>query len=290
MTDLEQIARLRPDVDDPSPEWLAATRTALLERRSWEPLRSRRSVLAVAAAVVAVLAILVPASSTLKAPTQVPAVPDQYYYVKLGFKGPPSFPMQTVEEWFPTGSADPLQPWQSMCDHEQVTGMPYRCHPTSGHSAEWEPDVPLGNLSVEQLRALPTDTDQLRDKVYELARRWLSIQPDDIMLGGTTSRDPDQQAFLCIEVGLQTGRVPQPQVEALYRVLQTIPGVRVTQQATDGAGRQGVGVSREAADTHGPDMLVFDRETHRFLGGSVFFPGWTMVLGSGPVAKVGDRP
>jgi hypothetical protein len=288
MNDLEQIARMRPDVEDPSPYWLDATRTAMLERRSWTPRRPRRSILAVAAAVVAVLAtiaVAMPGSSALTA-----AAHDQYYYVKLGFKGPQSLPMQTTEEWFPVGDANPVQPWQRVCDHETVTGMPYRCHPMSDHSAVLEPDVPLGNLSVEQFRALPTDTDQLRAKVYEQARQWLSIQPSDIMLGGTTSRDTDQQAFLCIEVGLQTGRMPQPQVEALYRVLQTIPGVRVTQQATDGAGRQGVGVSREAADTHGPDMLVFDRETHRFLGGSVFFPGWTVVLDSGPVAKVGDHP
>ncbi|MFC0431798.1 hypothetical protein [Kutzneria buriramensis] len=295
MTDLDQIERLRPDVDDPSPYWLAATRTALLERtprRSWEHHRSRRSTLIAAAAAVAVLAtiaVVMPGSSALTA-----AAHDQYYYVKEAHGGGGS-PSGTLELWYPVGSADPVQPWHPACDHGAVTGMPYRCHPMGGSGVGWvadyTPDEPLGNLSVDQFRALPTDVDQLRTKVYEQARQWQAIQPPDGVRGGVYySPDLDQQAFLVIDAGLRTGRAPQPLAQALYRVLLTIPGVQATQQATDSAGRPGVGVARTTAGFLYRLMLVFDRSTHGFLGEAGSYPGSVSILASGPVAKVGDRP
>jgi hypothetical protein len=285
MTDLEQIARLRPDVDDPSPEWLAATRTALLERRSWEPLRSRRSILVAAAAVVAVLAIVVPASSALKAPAHVTAVPDQYTYVQQGFSYDNWWVTYTYEDWFRNDSGEPVD---SGPDCRMGPGVvPARCH-TGPHSELMWAGQSLGELSVDQFRALPTDTAQLRAKIYDMARQWLAKVSPGLADGA------DQMAYRTICLSLLTGRAPQPLVEAFYRVLPTIPGVQTVPHVSDGARRPGVGFTR--LDSWGRLTPVFDAASHRFMalnldkdqpaGGLKSI----VLLGSGPVAKVGDRP
>ena len=72
MTDLDEVTRLRPDVGDPTPDWLAATRAALLEHADGAPAQRPRGshrgtlvALVAGIAVLAVIALVVPASSML---------------------------------------------------------------------------------------------------------------------------------------------------------------------------------------------------------------------------------
>ena len=78
--------------------------------------------------------------------------------------------------------------------------------------------------------------------------------------------------------------VPPASVAALFEAIADFPGLTVEENAQDGAGRQGTGVTWTK---DGEKMtLVFDRTTHAFLG----FAGIEAVTAQAIVDAVGQRP
>jgi hypothetical protein len=75
---------------------------------------------------------------------------------------------------------------------------------------------------------------------------------------------------------------------ALFEALAGYPGLTVVEHATDSAGRPGIGVSWSSPGQGGEIImtLVFDRETHAFLGTS----DWDAIVAQGIVATVGQQP
>lgn len=66
--------------------------------------------------------------------------------------------------------------------------------------------------------------------------------------------------------------VPPAAMAAIFEVMADFPGLTVTENAKDGAGRPGIGVSWDtpSADGHSTNTVVFDKETHAFLGLSTY--------------------
>lgn len=310
MSDLDQLNRLRPDVADPSPAWLAANRAALLEHAAASrPARHRggrgRVLMAAAAgvAVLAVIALVLPAGSKLVTANQ----PLQFVYVKQGFQKGDAGPFTVAEAWYPVGSgtAATIHGDPTLCTtyHNQPSdpvvtacpNLPPGAIPPENRWSLPEPDVLT--WSYRQYQELPTDADRLRARLYELARKTIADRPSG------QSVDPeayagsvDQEVFILIGGILVRGLGTPELAAALHQVLVTVPGTTVDQHAQDATGRPGVGYS------HGPDQtaayrtsLLFDQDGRRFLGvraevlqPHAFMPSIVM-FSSGLVAAVGDR-
>jgi hypothetical protein len=138
---------------------------------------------------------------------------------------------------------------------------PSRCPP---HRPEpIRPAVGLGRWFPDP-SAVPPDPDGLLAAVYRLVE-----DPDcaPVPVGDTVQ----DRAFMVIDGMLQT-LMPAKVRAALYKALAKIPGVTVTQGATDAAGRRGVAFSRAAA-IEGPGSsgwlrleIIVDPGTHHYLG------------------------
>lgn len=69
---------------------------------------------------------------------------------------------------------------------------------------------------------------------------------------------------------------------ALFEVVADYPGLTIVENATDGAGRTGVGVRWTEQDL----TLIFDKQTHAFLGTT----GWDAIVAQGIVDTAGQQP
>jgi hypothetical protein len=142
-----------------------------------------------------------------------------------------------------------LRPFAQGC----LPGQPPRIRPAVG-LGHWFPDP----------AAVPTDPDGLLAAVYQLVED-PTCSPIPV---GDTVQD---RAFMLIDGMLQTVLPPEVHT-ALYQALGKIPGVTVTQGATDAAGRRGVAFARAAA-IEGPGSsewlrleIILDPDTYRYLG------------------------
>ncbi|GAA2854104.1 hypothetical protein GCM10010517_12110 [Streptosporangium fragile] len=100
------------------------------------------------------------------------------------------------------------------------------------------------------LKKLPTDAEGMRAHLYTGER-------------GGNSRD--EAAFTAAGHMLRETYLPPAQRAALFKAVGTIPGVDVSENAEDAAGRRGIGVGRVGLDGVRKDLL-FDPETYEFLG------------------------
>jgi hypothetical protein len=145
----------------------------------------------------------------------------------------------------------------------------------------WNPD------DLNFLGSLPTDPGLLLKKVYEYA----DVDPN---------RSRDQEAFDIIADTID-GYVPPRLRGALFEALAQIPGVTITRDATDLAGRHGLGITR--ADRDQSTQIIVDRTTSRYLGdrevalrplGKGIKPGtvlrWSAQLGAAVVDKPRQLP
>jgi hypothetical protein len=143
----------------------------------------------------------------------------------------------------------------------QLRSFPQGCPP--GQPERIRPAVGLGRFFPNPA-AVPTDPDGLLAAVYQLVED-PTCSPIPV---GDTVQD---RAFMLIDGMLQT-MLPPAVRAALYQALAKIPGVTVTQGATDAAGRRGVAFARAAA-IEGPGSsewlrleIILDPDTHRYLG------------------------
>jgi hypothetical protein len=145
---------------------------------------------------------------------------------------------------------------------------------------------PLGNATYDYLLTLPTDAAALRRIVYAQARQ-----------GDTYgSNSVDQNAFRMIDIIVTHNLLPPALRAAFYKILATIPGITVIQNAVDAMGRHGTGVS----DTSGAGTvkqitltLIFDTSTHRLLGGQSRSGGFVQtsaILQTAFTGKIGQQP
>ncbi|MFE9687548.1 CU044_5270 family protein [Streptomyces sp. NPDC006285] len=115
--------------------------------------------------------------------------------------------------------------------------------------------VPAGidRPTYQWLAKLPTDTDALRRLLYAQTRP-------------LENESKDQAVFRKIGGLLNETVMPPANAAALYKTVATIPGVSVTPDATDAAGRHGIGITREETGTAARDEWIFDRNSFTLLG------------------------
>jgi RNA polymerase sigma-70 factor (ECF subfamily) len=102
------------------------------------------------------------------------------------------------------------------------------------------------------LAALPRDPARLRDKLYADTRG--------------QGRSPDGEVVVAVADVLRSGRVPADLRASLYRVLTTVPGVRITATRATVLGRPGIALGRlETVDGRRQEIVV-DPLTGQFVG------------------------
>lgn len=106
--------------------------------------------------------------------------------------------------------------------------------------------------SYDYLRTLPTDPQELLQKIYAETK-------------GAGS-GPDQEAFVTIADLIREQAVPGKLAAALYQAAARIPGVVLLDSATDAAGRTGIAIARTNTATGSRDEIIFDRSSYAFLG------------------------
>ncbi|MER8104603.1 CU044_5270 family protein [Kitasatospora sp. NPDC094016] len=110
----------------------------------------------------------------------------------------------------------------------------------------------LNAPSYDYLRTLPTDPQELLQKIYTETK-------------GAGS-GPDQEAFVTIADLIREQAVPGKLAAALYQAAARIPGVVLLDSATDAAGRTGIAIARTNTATGSRDEIIFDRGSYAFLG------------------------
>ncbi|WP_460392846.1 CU044_5270 family protein [Actinophytocola sediminis] len=110
---------------------------------------------------------------------------------------------------------------------------------------------------------LPTDTAGMR--------AYLESAPNDF--------------DVLLHFAIQETYVSPPSMAALFEVMADYPGLEIVEDATDGAGRYGVGLTWDQPAGQNDVTLVFDQETHVFLGTEN-----TAVFEHAIVDAVGQRP
>lgn len=177
--------------------------------------------------------------------------------------------------------------------------------PYDGDGAMAKP-YPLGStaLSRDELRALPTDTTALSDRLR-------AAIPDDRCTNRPSVAmpcapdDAGMSLFQMIGGLLRETPAPPDLRAALYRVAAQIPGIRLASRRADSRDRTGVAVS--LANPYERRSLVFDPDTAALLAERTVtlrdqaapgVPGSTIpagtettvtYLGSGPAGSTGDR-
>lgn len=99
------------------------------------------------------------------------------------------------------------------------------------------------------LKKLPADPEKMRAYLYDRPH------------GGDS---PDAGAWTAVGDLLRETYMPAPQRAALFKAAATIPGVTVTENAQDAAGRTGIGVGRVFGGVR--EEIIFDPSTYELLG------------------------
>lgn len=320
MDDLELLSRLRPEIQDPDPVTLATHRIALLNRTTCPGARAvarRWSVprMASGAAVVAgitAVGLVVGLSGDHEVPP--PGA------VASSGSAPPAAPPTTAAVVLLANAADAAAStpagtgdWAYTSSVIVMNGTGTRTlrmqtwEKTDGTDALIREDrdgkveefrtgdisdmltLSLRRPTYRYLATLPTDPTALRNEIYTQAQN----EVREMGPAGKKLYTVDQWAFQLI-VTLVRIAAPPALKAALYRVAATIPGVEYVDDATDAAGRHGIGVARSVNSDGDRSILIFDRNTYKVLGRvGEAHDGITdseAVLATGLVENAGQTP
>ncbi|MBO2447346.1 CU044_5270 family protein [Actinomadura barringtoniae] len=149
-----------------------------------------------------------------------------------------------------TGGAAPLGTvW--LCDNSADYERREAAAKAEGHQPRIDlTDPPVGcDNSPAAPSGLPTEPKAMRTWLYRHSE------------GGNP---PDVQAFITIGDTIRTQYIRPSSLAAMFKAAATIPGVTVTRDVADLAGRKGIAVGQT---WHGIRYeVIFDAKTYRFLG------------------------
>ncbi|MFI8816961.1 MULTISPECIES: CU044_5270 family protein [unclassified Streptomyces] len=144
--------------------------------------------------------------------------------------------------------------------HEDNSYFPIKVGVPDGRPAVGNP-AGLDRPTYTWLASLPTDPDAL------LRRLTTEITRDqDSRDTPAEDRDQAQDAFDTIGELLRETVMPPRTAAALYKAAAKIPGVTEDSDATDAAGRHGIGVARDNTRTGARTAWIFDSTTLEYLG------------------------
>lgn len=265
----------------------APTDSALPARRRWRRyVLSGAAVVGLAAAITAVVALApledagiqppsaqaeaarvlhLAADATRSLPDVAPR-PDQFIYAKT-VEGDPGTQPVTGEQWRSVdGSREGLyigsNGWRETvppCVPGPVKNSDGGYVPNACGPPAYEPDLPTdGPAMAEYLRGV------------------MNARPDP------NPRVPASMGNEILRI-LSVSYVRPATLAALFDAIAELDGLSVVEHAEDRAGRSGIGV--RWMDGNRSDTLVFDAETHAFMGMS----GYTATLATAIVDEVGQR-
>ncbi|MCT9932940.1 CU044_5270 family protein [Planotetraspora sp. A-T 1434] len=136
-------------------------------------------------------------------------------------------------------------------DPKAYPGWPIPKAAYAEQGVEWDklpacPTVP--DTAYIELKKLPTGPDGMRAYLYSKKG----------------SASPDDAAWTAVGDLLRETYMPAAQRAALFKAAGTIPGVTVSEDAEDAAGRRGIGVGRVSNGVR--EDIIFDPKTYELLG------------------------
>ncbi|SFP46607.1 hypothetical protein SAMN05421810_102669 [Amycolatopsis arida] len=285
MDELQLVRELTKDTPLPEPTEIAPARERLLAAASAEArdeLAPRRRFTrlglvgaGVAAAAVAAVAIISPFGGSAPsahaeavrvlhqaadAARTLPAVdprPDQFLFIKE------RYPTTVSEEWL---SVDGTRDGLIRRDGEEIRWPGCR----DGRREMVKGDEVLGTEECEPQPAVRTDLPTDADAMY----RYLTEGRDDV---NAIAKEAN--------VVLQEAATSPEARAAVFEALAKVDGVELVDGVRDAAGRTGVGVAWAHAGEPAAVKLIFDPETHAYLGSPE-----TSLVELALVDEVGQRP
>lgn len=271
--DLDLVRVAAPQVTDPTPATLATARAALLERLATEtspyttlsassPLRRqrrRKRQLLAATALVGAAALAVVAVPVLDLGlTRVSATADarEFLLTSASQAAEQNTPdARNATFWYVSSRisgemADEGEREVWLGRREQGQVVTRLSEGSTGRALPLNGPANFFGLSWAELFALPTDTDELRERIYTLA--------------GDSGPDPDSEAFVVVGDLLRESPAPPAVRAALLRVVATIPNVELGNPTTDTLGRHIVPVVRTSSGL--TERLLFGADNGQLLG------------------------
>lgn len=143
-------------------------------------------------------------------------------------------------------------------------------------------DIPLPGCRDGRRKVMRGDHDMGVTEPCEVRPAYRHLPTDT---AGMRAYLEGEDFDVLLHFSLQETYVPPRSMAALFEVMADHPGLEIVEDATDGAGRHGVGLTWPQPPDQNEVTLVFDPETHVFLGTEN-----TAVFVHAIVDAVGQRP
>jgi len=145
-------------------------------------------------------------------------------------------------------------------------------------------DIPLPGCKDGRERVVRGDHDMGFTQPCDVRPAYLRLPTDTAGMRAYLEGKPNDFDIL-LHFAIQETYVSPRSMAALFEIMVDFPGLEIVEDATDGAGRHGVGLTWEQPADQNEVTLVFDPETHVFLGTED-----TAIFAHAIVDAVGQRP
>ncbi len=145
-------------------------------------------------------------------------------------------------------------------------------------------DIPLPGCKDGRMRVMRGDYDMGMTEPCDPSPAYRRLPTDTAGMRAYLKGKPNDFDIL-LHFAIQERYVSPQSMAALFEVMADYPGLEIVEDATDGAGRHGVGLTWEQPADQQEVTLVFDPETHAFLGTED-----TATFEHAIVDAVGERP
>lgn len=145
-------------------------------------------------------------------------------------------------------------------------------------------DTPLPGCKDGRQRVMRGDYDMGMTEPCQVWPAYRRLPADTAGMRAYLEGKPNDFDIL-LHFAIQEKYVSPRSMAALFEVMADFPGLEIVEDATDGAGRHGVGLTWAQPADQNEVTLVFDQETHVFLGTED-----TAIFVHAIVDAVGQRP
>jgi hypothetical protein len=126
-------------------------------------------------------------------------------------------------------------------------------------------DIPMPGCKDGRRRVMRGDHDMGMTEPCDPRPAHLRLPTDTAGMRAYLEGEPNDFDVL-LHFAIQENYVSPRSMAALFEVMADYPGLEIVEDATDGAGRHGVGLTWAQPADQNEVTLVFDPETHVFLG------------------------
>jgi hypothetical protein len=146
-------------------------------------------------------------------------------------------------------------------------------------------DIPMPGCKDGRQRVMRGDYDMGVTEPCVVWPAYLRLPTDTAGMRAYLEGKPNDDFDILLHFALQETYVSPQSMAALFEVMADYPGLEIVEDASDGAGRHGVGLTWVQPADQEEVTLVFDPGTHVFLGTED-----TAIFEHAIVDAVGQRP